>query len=201
LYFEGVSKPEITIASVDTVPWDDVRTVFGNRGDPHRCWCQFFKLPSTEWETAEPDQCENLLQGQVRANDPAPGVIAYQGVEPVGWCAIEPRPNYSLLRRAKVVVEGSRQDADDTSVWSVTCFVVRVGFRRHGIAAELLNGAVEQARRLGARVIEGYPVDTSERPKAPAAELYHGTVSLFLGAGFDVVARPSGGRAVVELAL
>ncbi len=201
LYFEGVPNPEITIASVDTVPWEDVRTVFGNRGDPHRCWCQFFKLPNKAWETAEPDQCEQLLLDQVRANHPSPGVIAYQGDEPVGWCAVEPRLNYPRLRRAKVVTDGSRQDADDRSVWAVTCFVVRIGFRRHGIAADLLAGAVAQARRHGARVIEGYPVDAAERPKASAADLYHGTVSLFVGAGFEVVARPSGDRAVVELVL
>lgn len=201
MYFEGVPNREITIASVDKVPWDHVRTVFGNRGDPHRCWCQFFKLPSKAWETAEPDQCEQLLLEQVRANGPSPGVIAYQGDEPVGWCAVEPRPNYPRLLRAKVVTGGSRQDTEDASVWAVTCFVVRVGYRRHGIAADLLAGAIEQARRLGARVIEGYPVDAAERPKAPAAELYHGTVSLFLGAGFEVVARPTGDRAVVELVL
>src|SRR5665647_1890985 len=193
------SATGVTVVSVADAPWDDVRTIFGTRGDPSRCWCQYFKLPNKEWETATRDECSGMLRQQVRANDPAPGVIAYVGGEPVGWCAIEPTPNYERLRRAKVVTEGSRQDPDDASVWAVTCFVVRVGFRRRGIGAALLRGAVEQARAHGARMVEGYPVDAAARPGAPSAELYDGTVTLFEGAGFEVVARPTRDRAVMEL--
>ena len=57
-----------------------------------------------------------MLHGQVQANDPAPGVIAYTAGEPVGWCAIEPRLNYDRLNRSKVVIEGSEQKAEDASV-------------------------------------------------------------------------------------
>ena len=97
--------------------------------------------------------------------------------------------------------EGSRQEPDDASVWAVTCFVVRVGYRRRGVAAALLRGAVAQARGEGARVVEGYPVDAALRPKAPSAELYHGTVSLLAAAGFVEVARVRADRAVMELVL
>ena len=193
---------EIKVVSVADAAWDEVRTVFGTRGDPSRCWCQYFKLPNAEFESAERERrCGGMLEEQVRENDPAPGVIAYLGDEPVGWCAVEPKPNYQRLRRSKIVTEGSRQDPDDASVWAVTCFVVRVGFRKRGVGAALLRGAVEQARALGARVVEGYPVDTAERTGAPSAELYHGTLSLFMGAGFAVVGRPRRDRAVVELVL
>lgn len=196
------SDTDVRVVSVADVSWDDVRTVFGTRGDPAGCWCQYFKLPNAEWVAAEREgRCSGMLQQQVLENDPAPGVIAYLGDEPVGWCAVEPRPKYPRLRRAKVVTEGSRQDPDDASVWAVTCFVVRVGFRKRGVGGALLRGAVEQARGLGARVVEGYPVDTAERVGAPSAELYHGTVSLFEKAGFEVVSRPTKDRAVVELVL
>jgi GNAT superfamily N-acetyltransferase len=82
-------------------------------------------------------------------------------------------------------------------VWAVTCFVVRVGHRRRGVASALLDGAVDLARRHGAAVVEGYPVDTSAR-KASSAELYHGPLSVFGAAGFTEVARPSPARAVVR---
>lgn len=196
------SATEVRVVSVADVSWDDVRTVFGTRGDPAGCWCQYFKLPNAEFELAEREgQCSGMLEQQVLANNPAPGVIAYLGDEPVGWCAVEPRPNYPRLRLAKVVTEGSQQDPEDASVWAVTCFVVRVGFRKRGVGGALLRGAVEQARALGARVVEGYPVDTAERVGAPSAELYHGTASLFAKAGFAVVSRPTKDRAVVELVL
>ncbi|MET0887535.1 MAG: GNAT family N-acetyltransferase, partial [Mycetocola sp.] len=119
---------------------------------------------------------------------------------PVGWCAVEPRTSYSRLNRM-TVVKGSPEKPDDDSVWAVTCFVVRVGFRKRGIGRALLGGAIDHARRGGARVIEGYPVDPAEREKVSSAELYHGSVSLFAANGFREVSRPSPDRAVMQLDL
>ena len=62
-----------------------------------------------------------------------------------------------------------------------------------------MRGAVEQARSLGAHVLEGYPVEVTA--KAKVSELYRGSLLLFEAAGFEVVSRPSVGRAVVRLAL
>ena len=195
-----MTSPTIDVISVADAPWSDVQVVFGTRGDPAGCWCQYFKMTNAEFNAASREVCEPLLQQQVRELDPAPGVIAYLDGEPVGWCAIEPRIHYSHLSRMRVM-KGSPEDADDPTVWSVTCFVVRVGFRRKGIGTALLAGAVDHARRLGARVLEGYPVDPSQRKKVSSAELYHGSVSLFAANGFTEVARPSPDRAVMQLDL
>jgi GNAT superfamily N-acetyltransferase len=89
----------------------------------------------------------------------------------------------------------------DPSVWSVTCFVVKVGARRQGVATALLRGAIGLARQGGATVVEAYPVDLGRKPSASAAELYHGTMSTFLRAGFAEVARPAPARPVVRLSL
>jgi GNAT superfamily N-acetyltransferase len=48
---------------------------------------------------------------------------------------------------------------DDLPVWSVTCFVVRLGYRRRGVARALLAGAVSYAREHSAPALEGYPID------------------------------------------
>ncbi|TFC28292.1 GNAT family N-acetyltransferase [Cryobacterium sp. TMT2-18-3] len=193
------AEREVRVEAVASVPWEDVSLVFGTRGDPARCWCQYFKLANREFQNATSDACAGMLREQVQASAPGPGVIAYLDGEPVGWCAVEPKMAYSRLQRAKVVTEGSRQEPDDASVWAVTCFVVRVGYRRRGVAAALLRGAVAQARGGGARVVEGQPVDVALRPKAPSADLYHGTMSLFAAAGFVEVARVRKDRVVMEL--
>ncbi|WP_166880864.1 GNAT family N-acetyltransferase [Salinibacterium sp. ZJ450] len=186
--------------SVAEVPWDDVRAVFGTRGDPASCWCQWFKMPNAEFKTMTKDAASARLREQV-TRQPAPGVIAYLGDEAVGWCAVEPRPNYSRLLRSKIVQAGSPEPMDDASVWAVTCFVVRVGFRRRGIGGALLDAVIEQARAGGARLLEGYPVDVAQRQGAPSAELYVGTVTLFQRAGFTVTARPKPDRAVMTMKL
>jgi ribosomal protein S18 acetylase RimI-like enzyme len=194
---------DVTVRPVDEVPWSDAEAVFGTRGDPSTCWCQFFKLTDSEWNTQGAAGRAACLQSQtVAARDDGaatPGLIAYVDGEPAGWVGVEPRTHYPRALRGRVVTDGSSQSPDDDSVWAIVCFVVRVGFRRRGIAGALITAAVEHARSHGARMIEGYPVDTSERQKVSAAELYHGSVTLFTGAGFSVDARPLPGRALVTL--
>jgi GNAT superfamily N-acetyltransferase len=82
----------------------------------------------------------------------------------------------------------------------VSCFVVAPGHRRSGVAAALLRAAVGHAVGHGARIVEGYPVDPTLRPKAGPADLYQGTLKLFLDAGFEVVSNAVPGRAVVRFA-
>ena len=58
---------------------------------------------------------------------------------------------------------------------------------------------MDLARRGGAGVVEGYPVDL-DRP-VPAAGLYPGPLPVFLRAGFTEVRRTPQGRPVVRLTL
>ena len=190
---------ELRIESATDVAWADIEKVFGTRGDPSTCWCQFFKVSSQEWKTLTPSDFSAALERQATVQ-PGPGILAYVDDEPVGWCGVERRVRYPRILSSRIVTEGSIEDAADESVWSVTCFVVRVGYRRAGVSAALASAAVEHARRGGARVIEGYPVDPAGR-KVSSADLYHGALSVFEGAGFTVVARPTEGRALVRLEL
>ncbi len=191
--------PEIRTESVTDVPWADVEKVFGTRGDPSTCWCQFFKASSQEWKALTATEFSVALERQVTVQ-PGPGILAYIDDEPVGWCGVERRVHYPRILSSRIVAEGSIEDAADESVWSVTCFVVRVGYRRAGVSTKLASAAVEHAQRGGARVIEGYPVDPAGR-KVSSADLYHGALSVFESAGFSVVARPTEGRALVRLEL
>jgi hypothetical protein len=95
----------------------------------------------------------------------------------------------------------ARATDDTDGLWTVTCFVVRVGSRRTGLTGELLDGAVALARRHGARALEAYPIDLSAAAKVSSAELYHGALTTFLGAGFTEVARPKPSRPMVRLTL
>jgi GNAT superfamily N-acetyltransferase len=195
----------LRVVPVTDAPWDDVRAVFGTRGDPSTCWCQYFKVDAQTWKAQDLAAFERALcdqTDQARASHGAgPGVLAYDGDEPVGWCAIEQRAAYRRILNSQLVnaspdkVGADELGADD--VWFVSCFVVRVGHRRKGVAAALLDGAVSHAREHGARVIEAFPVEA--RPGTSSADLYHGPLSVFEAAGFETVARPSERRAVVRL--
>ena len=189
----------VTVRQASDVPWDDVRTVFGTKGDPAGCWCQWFKITGAEWKTRTPGEMEQGLCDQVRDTVPSPGLVAYLDGEPVGWCAVEARPRYRRLNHLKVAA-ASELPQGDPNVWAITCFVVRVGYRKRGVSTALLSAAVEHARAHGARVLEAYPVDAAGGT-VPSGELFHGVLSSFIAAGFDVAARPTPGRAVVQLTL
>jgi hypothetical protein len=76
-------------------------------------------------------------------------------------------------------------------VWSVTCFVVRKGFRRQGLMYEVAAATVEYGRQVGARVLEGYPTE----PLPGATEIWDeasvGLLQVFLDAGYEVHASPN----------
>jgi GNAT superfamily N-acetyltransferase len=188
---------EVVIRDATADRWDDVVAVFEGPGDPGRCWCQWF-FRGARADTAHAAANREALCGQVRTGPP-PGVLGYLDGVPGGWAAVAPRPGYTRLTNGQLL-RGS-DGLDDPSVWAVTCFVVRRTARGQGLATALLAGAVDLARRGGAGEVEGYPVDLAVRGRTSAAELYHGPLSVFLGAGFTEVARPQPARPVVRLPL
>jgi GNAT superfamily N-acetyltransferase len=177
---------------------EELDEIFGTRGAAAHCWCQFDRMPVAQFEALDDAQRRELLTVELRRT-PSPGVIATLGGERVGWCSVAPRSRFGRLHTG-ASTSSPATAADDPAVWSVTCFVVRPGYRRRGIAGALLAGAIDHARSGGAGWLEGYPVDTAGR-KAVAADLYRGTLSLGRAAGFEVVARPRPGRAIVRLEL
>jgi GNAT superfamily N-acetyltransferase len=165
-------------------------------GSAHLARCQWFRLGRADFHDASAAQRRAALHAQASAPAP-PGVLVYdaEGV-PSGWCAVAPRAEYPRLTTYRIAATD-----DEDGLWAVTCFLVRVGFRTQGLAAVLLDGAVDLARRHGARVVEAYPLDTTVRA-ASSAELFHGPLSVFLGAGFrEVGARAAPARPAVRLAL
>lgn len=78
----------------------------------------------------------------------------------------------------------------------MTCFVTRAGFRRRGVSRALARAAVDFARVRGARVVEGYPMTTTN---AILEELHVGTRDIFADAGFVEVSRPTLRRAVMRV--
>lgn len=70
------------------------------------------------------------------------GLVGYLGDEPVGWCAVEPRPAYEgLVRVFRVPWDGRNEDRSDTSVWAITCLFTRAGYRRRGVSHAMAQAA------------------------------------------------------------
>jgi GNAT superfamily N-acetyltransferase len=197
---------EIRIVPANQSSWKDLAAIFGTRGPSSVCFCQRYKLDAGEAFSkfpAEERACR--LRTQTNADQPradsTSGLIAYLGSEPVGWCAVEPRPAYNgLVRVFKVPWEGRSEDRSDETVWAVTCVLVRVGFRRRRIGYALARAAVDHARSRGARALEAYPMRSGVGP-VTADEIHVGTHSMFSAAGMAEVSWPGKRRVVMRIDL
>lgn len=143
------------------------------------------------------------LRRETHCDNPASpvtsGLVAYLDGEPVGWCAVEPRTAYPKLPPARVAWKARGEDKEDPTVWAVTCFATRAGFRRRGVTRALLQAAVEFARQRGARALEGYPMITQPGEEITWGETHVGTRSMFAAAGFTEVGHPTLRRVVMRI--
>jgi GNAT superfamily N-acetyltransferase len=193
----STSEPVVNPVRPDC--WAALTEVFGERGDPAHCWCQWYRLDRPGYRATTVERRRAALYDQVSGAGPPPGVMAWLDGAPVGWCAAAPRPGYARLRAGTVLRSAQVvADLDDPRIWAVTCFVVRRAARRQRVATALLDGAVALAGKHGATAVEAYPVDLAARRQTSSAELFHGALSTFLAAGFRELGRSSPARPVVR---
>jgi GNAT superfamily N-acetyltransferase len=121
-----------------------------------------------------------------------PGILAYAGGEPVGWCAIEPRASYPVLQRSPVL-----KPVDEQPVWSITCLFVARPWRRRGLSVQLIRAAADHAARHGATIVEGYP-RASGKDAQPDVSAFTGLPEAFREAGFTEVLRRSATRPIMR---
>jgi GNAT superfamily N-acetyltransferase len=202
---DSASTPPLTIVPANEASWDDLRAVFGMRGDPSRCYCQRYKMqPRESWLSVGAAELAFRFRRQTDCGRPGSGttsgLVAYLDGEPAGWCAVEPRTAYPrLLLKTRVPWAGRAEDKTDDTVWAVTCVLTRAGFRRRGISGALVRGAVDFARERGARALEGYPMIVEGGEAVMSGELHVGTRSVFAAAGFSEVGRPTLRRVVMRI--
>jgi GNAT superfamily N-acetyltransferase len=195
------TEAAISVLPANEATWEDLQAVFGSRGQASRCQCQRYKLQRGESFASFPvEERAHRLREQTDCGHPeshtTSGLVAYLNGEPVGWCAVEPRTAYGgLLRNNRVPWEGRSEDKGDDSVWAVTCFFTRAGFRKRGVSRALARAAVDFASERGARAIEGYPMITTE---VILEELHVGTEGIFADAGFTRVSHPTLRRVVMR---
>jgi GNAT superfamily N-acetyltransferase len=179
-------RADLDIKPLTAARFGDLAALFEEGGDPRWCWCTYFRFRGRSWSnsTAAGNRAALLgLADRDQREGPAPGLLAYREARVVGWVSLGPREDYERLAYSKVLAP-----LDETPVWSIVCFVVSRRSRGQGVAAALLDAAIDYARERGATMLEAYPVDTGDG-RVPAASAYHGTLAMFERAGFVVVAR------------
>lgn len=179
------------VAPLTPERWEDFVDLFSRQGPrggarnapAYGCWCMYWRDRTLEHGEGKCRAMEEI----VRAGR-EPGLLAYDADDgPVGWVSVGPREDFPVLLRSPQY----RPRDEDSGVWSLVCFVVDKPRRRGGLAAVLLDAAVEHAFAHGASAVEAYP-HRSERTN------YMGHVELFERAGFRPV-RETSKRVVMRL--
>jgi GNAT superfamily N-acetyltransferase len=186
-----VSAKTVRILPVTPARWRDLEKLFGPRGACAGCWCMYWRLAHSQFKKQQGAANKRAFKRIVDSGG-TPGLLAYVGGEPVGWCAVAPREVFSKLEGSRILAK-----VDDQAVWSIVCFFVLKEFRRQGVSIELLRGAVDYARRRGAKIVEGYPVAPKTHPM-PDAFAWTGFETAFRKAGFKEVARRSPTRPIMR---
>ena len=190
--------PAFTWLPANQAATEDVEAVFGT-GGARKCRCQALKVAGWIWRDTTQEQRDVALLEQTgcgTAPGPTSGLIGYVDGEAAGWVAVEPRENYPRLWSRKQ--PWMRMDPELEGVWSVTCFVVRQGWRGSGLTYELAGATVEYGQQVDARVLEAYPIEPPPGKPVIWDEASVGLLQVFLDAGYEVVASPTLRRRVVR---
>lgn len=173
--------------------WRDFELLFGENGACGGCWCMNWKLRGKAYDENK-GEGNRQLQKSIVDSKIVPGLLAYSEGYPIGWVAIEPRSQYPKLAHSRVLAP-----IDDKEVWSLTCLFVEKKHRRKGIAVALIQAAAEYAASRGARIVEGYPIDS--KGEASPVFIFTGTASAFKQAGFKEVSRAAPTRPIFRLTI
>ena len=187
------ARPKLSFAAATPDRWDDIERLFGPRGAMAGCWCMWWRLSRADFKKGAGAGNRRAFKRIVDKGE-APGILAYQAGEPVGWCAVAPKADFASLDRSRT----KRVDdaPTDPATWAVTCFFIPRRHRGKGLSEALLKQAVIFARKRGARMIEGYPIDTGKQ--AMDFTSFMGTASVFRRCGFGEASRPAPNRPVMR---
>jgi GNAT superfamily N-acetyltransferase len=186
-------RPRLRVLPLTPERWNDFEKLFGPRGACAGCWCMWWRIVGKDWKARGSEGNRRAMKKIVSTGE-EPGLLAYDGGEAVGWCAVAPRETFPRLERSRTLAR-----VDDRPVWSVNCFFVARSHRRRGVTSALLRAALAYAKKRGARILEGYPNEPGKR--WPDAYAFAGLATAFRKAGFREVARPSQTRRIMRRAL
>ncbi|MGY4766306.1 GNAT family N-acetyltransferase [Kribbella sp. CWNU-51] len=176
---------ELTVRPLTPETW----AAFADLAERHNgvwggCWCTFFQTLHDEktFEAAD----NRTLKERLVADGRAHAALVFDGDVAVGWCEYGAPQELPNINHRKEYEAGLDEPPD----YRLTCFFIDRRYRRQGVSAVALRGALELIAQAGGGVVEAYPQDTAGK-QITASFLYNGTRSLFEQAGF-AYSRPKG---------
>ena len=185
-----VAHHDYTIAALGPDTWD----AFAGLAERHNgvfggCWCTWFHTFSSE--KSRTVEGNRSLKQRLVAEGRAHAALVMDGDEAVAWCEYGPPSELPNIYHRKQY----EAELDVEPDYRVTCIFVDRRYRRTGLSAVVLDGALRLIGEAGGGVVEGYPHDNQGTKKAV---LYSGTRALFERAGVTYVRSKGQGNCVMR---
>jgi GNAT superfamily N-acetyltransferase len=171
---------DYTIKALSPQTWPDFQSLAGrHNGVWNGCWCTWFHTLAADKDKNRTADDNRDFKRELVGQDRAHAALVFDGDEAVAWCQFGPPAELPNIYHRKEY-EASSQRAPD---YRITCFFVDKRYRRKGVAAVALQGALDLIAAAGGGVVEGYPHETDGK-KVSASFLYSATRTMFEQAGF-----------------
>lgn len=170
---------EYTIEPLGPDTWDAFAQLAArHNGVWNGCWCTWFHPAFPE--RGQSPEGNRALKKRLVNEGRAHAALVFDGDVAVAWCQYGNPEELPGIYHRKEYEAGLARLPE----FRITCFFVDKKYRRKGVAAVALRGAVDLIAQAGGGVVEAYPQDT-HGTKVSASFLYNGTRSLFEQARFS----------------
>ena len=160
------------IKPLDTNTWDAfARLLERHNGVFGGCWCTYFHTFHGEKTFDAEDN--RALKKRLVEDGRAHAALVFDGDEAVAWAQYGPPAEAPNIHHRKEY----EATLDTVPDHRITCIFVDKKYRRTGVTAVALQGAIDLIAQAGGGVVEGYPHNTSDGRKVSV--LYNATRSLY----------------------
>lgn len=158
---------------------------FADNPEWAKCYCHFYHVPKViTWKNLDGFANRTAMTARIEAAE-MDGFLAYCANEAVGWLNAQPLTRLPHCF-ARMGIPVPRQEAAPEFAAAIVCFVIAPKWRQRGVARALLAGALASFEARGIRVVDAFPFKSGD--STDATDHYHGPLSLFRDAGFEVLA-------------
>ncbi len=144
---------------------------FADHEEWNTCYCTAFYYPKIKEYKEESNRRRDYAKWLIE-NRKMKGLIAYEDGKAIGWVNVNDKKHYPRL---------SDINTDENKVLSIVCFIIQKDYRRKGVAKQLLENIVLNAKKNGYSIIEAYP---KKRAKSEYG-VWNGPYEMYIKSGFS----------------
>lgn len=174
------------IAPLDRSTWD----AYAGLAERHNgvwggCWCVYFHAYPDPPQRKELGNrgFKELLVDQDRTH----AAVVFDGDEAIAWAQFGPVAELPNIHHRKQW----EQEVEKVPDYRITCLFVDRRYRRRGLAAVAVRGALQLIAAAGGGLVESYPHDLPPDKKTSSSFLYNATRTMYQQLGFRYL-RPKG---------